>query len=163
MLINKCVCLSVTYEREVTKDPNVNLFKSCAVLLCVTLSFRFATISDFRVKSQYNITGIHAKVKGMSERSKLTPCTVYHYAFFAMKKSVRYVTKKDYSVLLFQLDRNLASDVLIRCRILAPLQLMGWSSDQASSAIADLSVWHLAQASLYSLSLVPRRLLVSPM
>ena len=52
---------------------------------------------------------------------------------------------------------------LARCKILVPLQLMGWSSALACSAIADLSVWHLTQASLCSLSLVPRRLLVSPM
>ena len=44
---------------------------------------------------------------------------------------------------------------LARCKIFVPLQLMGWSS---CSAIADLSVWHLTQASLCSLSLVPRRL-----
>ena len=46
------------------------------------------------------------------------------------------------------------------CKILVPLQLMGWSSDQTCSVIADLSVWHLMQASLCSLSLVPRSLLV---
>ena len=39
---------------------------------------------------------------------------------------------------------------LARCKILVPLQLMGWSSAQACSAIADLSVWHLTQASLCS-------------
>ena len=43
---------------------------------------------------------------------------------------------------------------LARCKILVPLQLMGWSSAQACSVIADLSVWHLTQASLCSLSLV---------
>ena len=34
---------------------------------------------------------------------------------------------------------------LVRCKTLVPLQLMGWSSAQACSAIADLSVWHLTQ------------------
>ena len=42
---------------------------------------------------------------------------------------------------------------LVHCRILVPLQLMGWSSDQACSANTDLPVWHLTQASLCSLSL----------
>ena len=46
---------------------------------------------------------------------------------------------------------------LARCKILVPLQLMGWSSAQACSAIADLSVWHLTQASLCSLRLVMRQ------
>ena len=35
---------------------------------------------------------------------------------------------------------------LARCKILVPLQLMGWYSAQACSAIADLSVWHLTPA-----------------
>ena len=52
---------------------------------------------------------------------------------------------------------------LARCKIFVLVQLIGWSFAHACSAMADLSVRYLVQASLCSFKRVSSRRFVSPM
>ena len=66
----------------------------------------------------------------------------------------------------FEILASFTTNSIVRlacCSILVSSQRMGWSSIQACSAMADLSVKPLMQASLCSFRRVPTRRLVSPM